>query len=289
MHRIRFTIFLSAILIAWSSWGWTAETLKIGYVDMQRALNTCEAGKEAKKIIKNLLEQEHIKEQWEDYQRSIRLAGAYFRSEEYHYQSDEIQGGDTTRTVSGDLNLYKLFLERIYYLLKPRGYCGVIIPSGFHTDAGTKGLRRLLFEENQVIELYSFENRRGIFSSIHKSFKFDLLMFSGISFGGFNIVDAQHLYQNFKKPIIIITGTKPRNNLVKKALKNHFLDWRERFSLIKQLGKIYCIKTVYNNPIYFEVIGLNYKKAKRIIQKLTFTGRYPEPIRVIKLLANDLV
>jgi len=133
--------------------------------------------KEAKKIIKNLLEQEHIKEQWEDYQRSIRLAGAYFRSEEYHYQSDEIQGGDTTRTVSGDLNLYKLFLERIYYLLKPRGYCGVIIPSGFHTDAGTKGLRRLLFEENQVIELYSFENRRGIFSSIHKSFKFDLLIF----------------------------------------------------------------------------------------------------------------
>ena len=124
---------------------------------------------------------------------------------------------------------------------------------------------------------------------ILKFFKFDLLMFSGISFGGFNIVDAQHLYQNFKKPIIIITGTKPRNNLVKKALKNHFLDWRERFSLIKQLGKIYCIKTVYNNPIYFEVIGLNYKKAKRIIQKLTFTGRYPEPIRVIKLLANDLV
>ena len=51
MHKIRFTIFLSAILIAWSSWGWTAETLKIGYVDMQRALNTCEAGKEAKKII----------------------------------------------------------------------------------------------------------------------------------------------------------------------------------------------------------------------------------------------
>lgn len=133
--------------------------------------------KEAKKIIYDLLEQEHIKKQWDDYQRSICLAGAYFRSEEYRYQSDEIQGGNTTRTVSGDLNLYKLFLERIYYLLKPRGYCGVIIPSGFHTDAGTKGLRRLLFEENQVIELYSFENRRGIFSSIHKSFKFDLLIF----------------------------------------------------------------------------------------------------------------
>lgn len=51
MHKRRLIIFLCAILIAWSSWGWTAETPKIGYVDMQRALNTCEAGKEAKKII----------------------------------------------------------------------------------------------------------------------------------------------------------------------------------------------------------------------------------------------
>ena len=31
--------------------GWAADPLKIGYVDMQRALNQCEAGQEAKKAI----------------------------------------------------------------------------------------------------------------------------------------------------------------------------------------------------------------------------------------------
>ena len=133
--------------------------------------------KEARQIISKLLKQKHIREQWDEYKRSIRLAGAYFRSDEYRYQSDQMEGINNKRTVSGDLNLYKLFLERVYYLIKPKGYCGVIIPSGFHTDAGTKGLRRLLFEENEVRELYSFENRRGIFPSIHKSFKFDLLIF----------------------------------------------------------------------------------------------------------------
>lgn len=51
MRKRRLIIFLSAILMTWGSWGWTAETPKIGYVNMQRALNTCEAGKEAKKII----------------------------------------------------------------------------------------------------------------------------------------------------------------------------------------------------------------------------------------------
>ena len=133
--------------------------------------------KEARQIIIKLLKQEDIRDRWNEYNHSIRLAGTYFRSEEYRYQSDQIQGVNSIRTVSGDLNLYKLFLERIYCLTKPAGYCGVIIPSGFHTDAGTKGLRRLLFEKNEVREIYSFENRRGIFPSIHKSFKFDLLIF----------------------------------------------------------------------------------------------------------------
>ena len=51
MHKRGFIILLSAVLIGWGSWGWGAEAVKIGYVDMQRALNTCEAGKEAKKVI----------------------------------------------------------------------------------------------------------------------------------------------------------------------------------------------------------------------------------------------
>lgn len=132
--------------------------------------------KEAKRIIIDLLEEEHIRKQWNDYKQSIHHTGNYFRKE-YRYQSDRIQGVNSIKKVSGDLNLYKLFLERIYYLIKPQGYCGIIIPSGFHTDAGTKGLRRLLFEKNEVRELISYENRRGIFPSIHKSFKFDLLIF----------------------------------------------------------------------------------------------------------------
>ncbi|MHA2203711.1 MAG: Eco57I restriction-modification methylase domain-containing protein [Candidatus Hodarchaeales archaeon] len=133
--------------------------------------------KEAKEIIAKLLEHDHIKEHWNEYEQLIRLTGNYFRSENYCFQSDQIVGVNGVKTISGDLNLYKLFLERIFRLMRPKGYCGVIIPSGFHTDAGTKGLRRLLFEKNTVKELHCFENRRGIFPSIHRSFKFDLLIF----------------------------------------------------------------------------------------------------------------
>ena len=73
--------------------------------------------------------------------------------------------------------MYKLFLERSFSLLQKNGLSGLIIPSGFHNDAGTQHLRKLILEENQLIELLSFENRSGIFPLIHKSFKFDIIIF----------------------------------------------------------------------------------------------------------------
>ncbi|MFX0185756.1 MAG: Eco57I restriction-modification methylase domain-containing protein, partial [Candidatus Hodarchaeota archaeon] len=133
--------------------------------------------REAKQIIQDLLKSKEISQKWQEYRRSIRDQAKFFRSNEFNYQSDQMEVAGTLKTVSGDFNLYKLFLERFYQLTKPEGYCGIIIPSGIHTDAGTKGLRRLLFDKSNVGDLYCFENRKGIFPSIHKSFKFDLLIF----------------------------------------------------------------------------------------------------------------
>lgn len=133
--------------------------------------------REAKQIIQGLLKNKEISQKWKEYKRSIRNQASFFSNGEYRYQADQMEVAGTLKTVSGDINLYKIFLERFYQLTKPGGHCGIIIPSGIHTDAGTKGLRRLLFDENEVRDLYCFENRKAIFPSIHKSFKFDLLIF----------------------------------------------------------------------------------------------------------------
>ncbi len=132
--------------------------------------------REATLIIEQLLENEEIRIEWNNYRESIRNQALFFRKT-YMHQSDQLIINGKTKKVGGDLNLYKLFIERIYHILKLFGYCGLVVPSGVHTDAGTKGLRRLLFESNRVSKLYCFENRKGIFPSIHKSFKFDLLIF----------------------------------------------------------------------------------------------------------------
>ncbi len=132
--------------------------------------------REATRIIEKLLADEAIRSQWEVYKDSIRKQAHFFRKS-YNHQSDFLKVNGKAKRVSGDLNLYKLFVERTNQLLKPNGYCSIVVPSGIHTDAGTKGLRKLLFESNEVRYLYCFENRKGIFPSIHRSFKFDLLSY----------------------------------------------------------------------------------------------------------------
>ncbi len=127
---------------------------------------------EARRIIQELLKNPHIKERWGEYKEKIRIESAFYReSGVYMYQSDVIGG----KKVGGDLNYYKLFLERSYQLLRPKGYLGILVPSGIYTDAGTKGLRKLFFENGRTKELYCFENRRKIFP-IDIRFKFTIFI-----------------------------------------------------------------------------------------------------------------
>ncbi len=131
---------------------------------------------EARKIIERLLNDPKIKEAWILHQESISQSAKWFKRN-FHYQSSKIQIAKRKKNISGDLNLYKLFVERVYNILNTNGFCGMIVPSGIHTDAGTKGLRNLIFDQGLVKELISFENKLGIFPSVHRSFKFDTIIY----------------------------------------------------------------------------------------------------------------
>ncbi|MCX6772250.1 MAG: N-6 DNA methylase [Candidatus Micrarchaeota archaeon] len=129
--------------------------------------------KEAKKVIDELLKTRiGIKKKWEDKLREYETYSELYRRN-YQFQSAEAAG----RQVSGDLDLYKVFTERAYQLLKPGGSAGLVIPSGIYTDLGAKGLRTMLFDHCQIKELYSFENRKFVFQDIDQRYKFVLLKF----------------------------------------------------------------------------------------------------------------
>lgn len=123
---------------------------------------------------KKLLQDPEIAAAWCEYQSQFPHVSAYFRATEDYINQISIVNGKKAGT---DINLYKLFLERCYRLLRNGGECGIVIPSGIYTDLGTKQLREMLFSQTEVTGLFCFENRREVFEGVHRSFKFVILTF----------------------------------------------------------------------------------------------------------------
>ncbi|MBD2150179.1 ATP-binding protein [Pseudanabaena sp. FACHB-1277] len=123
---------------------------------------------------KKLLESPDVAIAWLEYQSKFPYVSSYFRSAEDYKNQISIVNGKKAGT---DINLYKLFLERCYHLLRKGGECGIVIPSGIYTDLGTKQLREMLFSETEITGLFCFENRKAIFEGVDSRFKFIILTF----------------------------------------------------------------------------------------------------------------
>jgi hypothetical protein len=121
-----------------------------------------------------LLKKPAIQRAWLEYQSLFPHVSAWYRTgPQYPHQTAVVNGKKT----GSDINLYKLFTEQCYRLLREGGQCGIVIPSGIYTDLGAKGLRDLLFNQTRVTGLFCFENRKAIFEGVDSRFKFVVLTF----------------------------------------------------------------------------------------------------------------
>ena len=87
--------------------------------------------------------------------------------------------GDYPLLSSGDINLYKLFVERAQALIHPRGLVGLLCPSGIAADKGAAEFFRSISGTGRLAALYDFENRKGFFPDVDSRFKFSALIFGG--------------------------------------------------------------------------------------------------------------
>jgi len=134
--------------------------------------------KEFEKEQATLLQNAEVRAAWLAYESRFPHMSQWFRAApEFKHQSAVVGGKKT----GSDVNLYKLFVERSFHLLRAGGHCGIVIPSGIYTDLGAKGLRDLLFGQTQIEGLFCFENRKTIFEGVDSRFKFVVLTFEKIA------------------------------------------------------------------------------------------------------------
>jgi len=128
-----------------------------------------------------------------------------------------------------------------------------------------------------------------VLATMLHSLSFDAIMLAGVSFAWFNIVDPTAIFEKFRKPIIIISRTKPDNLAVKNALIRHLEDWPVRWAIFEKLGEVHRIVSMRNEPpLSVEFVGTTLAWTRKVIRSLACCCRIPEPIRVARLIAHGL-
>ncbi len=75
----------------------------------------------------------------------------------------------------GDANVFRLFVERAYRLLRTGGRLSQVLPDSFYVSSPATGVREHLLSDGLLESCWAFENRKGIFP-IHRSVKVVLLV-----------------------------------------------------------------------------------------------------------------
>ncbi len=117
------------------------------------------------------------------------------------------------------------------------------------------------------------------------------LLLHSITFGGFNIVDLEKIYDETKKPIIAVTEREVDLDGVKKALYNKFPKsvYYRKLQFIIRAGNLYKteIKTAGGfSKVYFHVIGIEVNEAQSLLQKTCIDSKLPECIRMAHLIGR---
>ncbi len=144
-----------------------------------------------------------------------------------------------------------------------------------------------------VITVDGFDATKKIGSMIMNSSHFGqlrVIMLEGMTFGGFNVIDLDELFEATQLPIIVVCDREPNFQSIKEAIQ-HTKDWEKRWALIEKSGPFYQYNTkeFVKNPIYFQIKGLELKDAKQILKISTGVSQIPEPIRVAHLIGRSFL
>ncbi len=116
-----------------------------------------------------------------------------------------------------------------------------------------------------------------------------VIMVDGLTFAGFNVLDAREVFRETGLPVIAISRQLPDMGAIRRAIE-HLPGWKKRWKIIKGTGKIYPVVTKSRGaPIYMQAVGINKPDAENIVKVASTRSLVPEPLRVAHLVATAMV
>lgn len=130
-----------------------------------------------------------------------------------------------------------------------------------------------------------------IIDLIHQNEKHIQYIFTHtITFGGFNLIDLNYIYEKVQKPIIAINERKVNLDSVINALIKKFpKGYKQKIKYISNAGNLYhnTIQTAGGtSTVYFHVKGMKINDVKLLIQKSSIDSKLPECLRLAHLIGK---
>ncbi len=118
-----------------------------------------------------------------------------------------------------------------------------------------------------------------------------VILTSGITFGGFNVLDIDKVYEETGLPVIVVSRDRPDMESVKKALKN-LSDWEERWEKLVSAGDVVPVEGVGSenrkSTIFIQVRGMKVEDAKKLVSMVSTRSSIPEPLRLAHLIGTAI-
>ncbi len=157
---------------------------------------------------------------------------------------------------------------------------GVVMRSDFIIDGFAINRTTISGDDatDSIIALYSSLGRRDI----------NLIMIGGTVISMYNIIDVNRVFQETGRPVIAVTYRPSQG--IEDAIKKHFPDdWERKLEAYRRLGPRSEVKLKNGFKVFVRSIGIDDYDSKLVLNRFTFFGRIPEPIRVARLLARSLL
>ncbi len=155
---------------------------------------------------------------------------------------------------------------------------------------GGEGLDGVLVDE---IEIDGEDSTSTIVDMVngsrHKE-QLRIIMTSGITFGGFNVLDINDLFEKTGLPVIVVVREEPDLESVKSAVKN-LPDWKSRWDRLSSAGELVPVKIEdrgNGNKIFIQFRGIEEEDAKKVIKMASTRSSIPEPLRLAHLIATGI-
>ena len=111
-----------------------------------------------------------------------------------------------------------------------------------------------------------------------------------ITFGGFNIVDLDEIYNRTKKPILAITEREVDLELVKNTVSNKFPNnFKIKLQKIINAGNLYETNIITAggiSKIYFHSKGIKKTEVEMLLEKICIDSKLPESVRLAHIIGR---